>query len=323
MTSSTPALTLPNGVVLPPAQVEGLLWGGREQGMRWLQALPATLTDICARNGITLSTELPNMRMNLVLFGESVELEPVVLKLSPYDEIAPELGMAAYVSGRGYPRVYDHNLRDGWIVMERISPGITLQQLAERNAIADADATQIAAELLLRTTMPAPSAGEVQFPNLPRWLRSLFAYARTAEDGPMPLDQVARAIDHAEWLLHLPAEQQLLHGDFHHGNIIQGEQGWMLIDPKGVVAPLAFEVGPWFYNPLDLSRQPDLPTLFDRRLQIFAETLGIDRITLWRAAYVAAVLSDCWTLESGTVEDTHFRTITTSLLQLPESSATS
>ncbi len=41
----------------------------------------------------------------------------------------------------------------------------------------------------------------------------------------------------------------LMHGDFHHFNILSSERGWLVIDPKGVIGPAGYEVGPFMLNP--------------------------------------------------------------------------
>ncbi len=40
-----------------------------------------------------------------------------------------------------------------------------------------------------------------------------------------------------------------MHGDFHHFNILSSERGWLVIDPKGVIGPAGYEVGPLLINP--------------------------------------------------------------------------
>ena len=52
----------------------------------------------------------------------------------------------------------------------------------------------------------------------------------------------------------------LMHGDFHHYNILSSERGWLVIDPKGVIGPACYEVGPLLINPWgDLLKRNDLP----------------------------------------------------------------
>lgn len=319
MASPLQDLHLPNNIRIPGEKVEGFLWGDRESGIHWLAKLPDLVESICQKHNIADLSPAAEMRMNPVLFGESATLGSVVLKLArPVPEIISEFNMAIYVSSHGNPRVLDHDVHAAWILMERVKPGVTMQNLSHTGGISDTDASIAAARLMRESRIPVPA--QHQFPTLERWLKSLFEYRdRHGENGPLPNEQVDLALRHAQWLLVEPLEQFLLHGDFHHGNIIQGESGWMLIDPKGLVGPAAFEVGPFFYNPLGLDKQPNLVEIFTGRLAIFSETLGIDRVLLWRAIYVAVVLSDCWTVEDYPDEDyTHHNSITIALLELPE-----
>ena len=43
--------------------------------------------------------------------------------------------------------------------------------------------------------------------------------------------------------------QVLLHGDFHHFNILLSGRVWLVIDPKEVIGPAEYEVGPLLMNP--------------------------------------------------------------------------
>ncbi len=314
-------LNLPNNIHIPAEKAEGFLWGGRETGIRWLAKLPALVESICQKHNITDLSPAAEMRMNPVLFGESATLGALVIKLAqPHPEIVSEFNMAIYVSGHGYPRVLDHDAHAAWLLMERVKPGVTMQNLSQTGGITDEAATVAAARLMRESRIPVPA--DHQFPTLERWLKSLFEYRdRHGANGPLPDEQIDLALRHAQWLLNEPLEHFLLHGDFHHGNIIQGEHGWMLIDPKGLVGPTAFEVGPFFYNPLGLDKQQSLPEIFTNRLATFSEILGIDRVGLWKAIYVAVVLSDCWNVEDNPEADyTHHNTITRALLELPEAS---
>src|SRR5699024_2637670 len=115
----------------------------------------------------------------------------------------------------------------------------------------------------------------------------------------IPADQIELAVRHARKLINHSEPPMLLHGDFHHGNLLRSEEGWTIIDPKGIAADAAFEVGPFFYNPIGVDKRCDLVELFDSRLDIFSEVLKISRVRLWRATLVACVLSDCWTFDDG------------------------
>ncbi len=86
-----------------------------------------------------------------------------------------------------------------------------------------------------------------------------------------------------------------MHGDFHHFNILKSERGWLAIDPKGVIGPAGYEIGPLMINPWNsLSDGISLKVQTKRRIDIFRERLGWERekIIQWSVAH--AVLSAWW-----------------------------
>lgn len=92
--------------------------------------------------------------------------------------------------------------------------------------------------------------------------------------------------------------QVLLHGDFHHFNILLSERGWLVIDPKGVTGPAEYEVGPLLINPW--GELPDETEAFrrtQRRIAILAELLGFNQQRLWAWAFCHSVLSAWWDLK--------------------------
>ena len=54
----------------------------------------------------------------------------------------------------------------------------------------------------------------------------------------------------ASELLASPRESAVLHGDLHHGNVLNfGPRGWLAIDPKGLMGKRCFDYANIFYNP--------------------------------------------------------------------------
>lgn len=314
-----PDINLRDGIHVPAGTVKGFLWGGVESGIRWAEELPTILEVVCQKHNISQLRTSPELRMNLVLFGESAIHGPVVLKLAqPNREVSNEIATTRIFNRSGrYAKLIDADESAAWILLERIQPGEMLQTLAQRGEVSDDEATHITARLMQETIQPVPVGITHSFPDLNTWLKSLWEYADSGKDT-IPAEQLELALRHARELIAHPEPPLLLHGDFHHGNILQGENDWVMIDPKGILAEKAFEVGPFFYNPIGIDRHPNLVNLFARRLDIFSQELGIDRVRLWKCALVACVLSDCWSLEDGPVDHTHFDTVTAALMQLPE-----
>jgi streptomycin 6-kinase len=92
----------------------------------------------------------------------------------------------------------------------------------------------------------------------------------------------------------------LMHGDFHHYNILSSERGWLVIDPKGVVGPAGYEVGPFMLNPWGKFLDGISHKLILRRINILHEHLGFERQRILEWSLAHAVLSAWWSIEDNT-----------------------
>lgn len=224
-----------------------------------------------------------------------------VLKLGvPNPELTTEIAALRLYDGRGAARLIDADAELGVVLLERVRPGAPLAKLAD-----DDRATAIAAQVMQRLWLSLPV--EHRFPDLRGWTRSLSHYAErqcrgdAPANGALPATLVDAAVRQLDDLLATPVSPRLIHADFHHWNVLRAErEPWLAIDPKGVAAEPAFDVGPLLYNPVPwVFTWPDLRRITARRLDILAEHLAMDRARLAACAFVAAVLSACWSIEEG------------------------
>ncbi|EIB5398308.1 APH(6) family putative aminoglycoside O-phosphotransferase [Salmonella enterica subsp. enterica serovar Infantis] len=107
----------------------------------------------------------------------------------------------------------------------------------------------------------------------------------------------------SEELLSTQQDMVTLHGDLHHGNVLDfGALGWLAIDPKGLKGERGVDYANIFTNP-DLSNPVPgiavVPEMFKQRLKIVTETAGLDRkrLLMWIIAWCG--LSAAWSLESN------------------------
>lgn len=92
----------------------------------------------------------------------------------------------------------------------------------------------------------------------------------------------------------------LMHGDFHHYNILSSERGWLVIDPKGVIGPACYEVGPFLINPWDdFMKRKNHRQLTQRRIAILQEHLDFERERIREWGLAHAILSSWWSMESN------------------------
>lgn len=102
----------------------------------------------------------------------------------------------------------------------------------------------------------------------------------------------------AEKLLATPHDVVVLHGDVHHGNVLDfGARGWLAIDPKGLLGERAFDLANVFCDPtLAWSNRPGR---LARQSHVVAEAAVLDRHRLLRWILAYADLSAAWLLGSG------------------------
>jgi streptomycin 6-kinase len=203
-----------------------------------------------------------------------------------------DLDAAEWFSGHGAARVLAVDRAEGTLLLERVRPGATLDLVGEDEAVA-------AAAGVMRALWRPPVAG-LPFPTIREWGESLPRGSRAAGVFGELCDSSAAPV--------------VLHGDLHHFNILRAHDGWLAIDPKGVVGEPAYETGALLRNPkpalLDL---PDPARVLRRRAALLAQALefDLDRVLGW--AYAQAVLSAAWYVEDG--EDPSYALAVAELLE--------
>lgn len=267
-----------------------------ETGPAWLETLPALIAHFAHEWSLRLEPAFPDLSYNYVAPGLDEDGYPVVLKLGvPTEEVASEIAALELDAGHGYARLLKSDVERGALLLERLLPGRQLVELGD-----DVEATSIAAQVMRRIWHPPPP--DHSFRSVKDWgegykgLRSRF----DGGSGPFP----ARLVDEAESLfaelLASSADPVVLHGDFHHYNVLSAERApWLAIDPKGILGEPTYEVGPLLLNPIyHLDSIPDLGRTTARRVDQLADELGFDRARVRGWGIAHNVLSAWWSFES-------------------------
>lgn len=259
------------------------------EGKSFLADLPSLIEDAAQKWGLTEIRAVENLSYNFVAFATRGDAE-VVLKIGvPNRELRSEIAALSLFDGDGCARLLDFDDGKSMFLLERLCPGEMLVTLED-----DDERTRIAAEIMLKLwrTPPEDSA----FIQLTDWfdglnnIRPMFGGA-----GPFPEKLLARVEATLPRLFAESAPPRLIHGDFHHFNVLSSERGWIAIDPKGVIGPPEYEVGPLLINPWNdflNGTSPKVQT--ERRLSILAEGLGFPRQRLLDWATCFAILSSWW-----------------------------
>jgi len=218
--------------------------------------------------------------------------QPLVLKMvgAAGDELLASPAYE-YFSGRGAVTLVAQDGRA--LLLERIAPG---HALTEKVVAGDDDgATAVLCDVMNALHRDAPPPAELA--TVEDWGADLSQ--DHAAGGPLPLALVSRAAAVFDELCRSQGQRLCLHGDLHHDNVLlDARRGWLAIDPKGVLGPAGYEVGPFLINPWVVSGLPaDAPRLIADRIAVFAEHLGFERSHLRDWGLAHAVLSAWWSLE--------------------------
>ena len=156
------------------------------------------------------------------------------------------------------------------LLLERALPGDDIAELP------DDEATAIAVDVATRLWLPAGEPFRWVGDQVPRWI----------ENNPGELTALAR-----ELYASLDVSREwLVHGDFHHHNILRKDDRFVAIDPKPYLGDREYDVPSYLWNPLSY-RMTDR-TKTERRIAAFVAA-GLDdwKIRAWtviRGAYLGA-----------------------------------
>lgn len=216
---------------------------------------------------------------------------PAMLKLAQEAEERRGGAVMAWWDGQGAATVLAH--QDEALLLERALGAGSLVAMAKSD---DDGATRILCHAALWLHAPRRTEPPVGLAPLDQWFTAL----RPAADRHGGV--LALALATADSLLADPREISVLHGDIHHGNVLDfGPRGWLAIDPKGLIGERGYDYANIFCNPDPRVAAP--PERLRRQVRVVAETAGLEprRLLQWILAY--AGLSASWTLEGATGDD--------------------
>jgi streptomycin 6-kinase len=201
--------------------------------------------------------------------------DDAVLKVTPPedDESNQEADALELWDGDGAVRLLRRDRERRALLIERARPGDDISRLAED------DATAIAVAVGLRLWRPAAQPFRWIGDHVPRWL-----------------DQAERSDQEGRELIPLARElyatldvgrETLVHGDFHHHNILRAGDRYLAIDAKAMLGEPEYDVPSFLWNPLGSTMDLEVT---ERRLAAFAAAgLHEGRMRAWaviRGAYL-------------------------------------
>lgn len=217
--------------------------------------------------------------------------KPCMLKITTGNEERQGNNLMVWWNGNGAAPVLKHDEKA--LLMERATGQNSLAEIAKNDM--DDKASRIICSVATRLhahTGPSPTA----LMPLDVWFKDLQPAAY--RHGGVFL----KCSETANKLLNDRFDQVILHGDIHHGNILDfGSKGWLAIDPKGLLGERGFDYANLFCNPEITTATK--PGRLARQVKVVSEEACLDprRLLQWIVAW--AGLSAAWSLDdSGNAE---------------------
>ncbi len=227
-------------------------------------ALERTALEVAAEWGVTLGQPFALARYSFVAPAGV----GAVLKVIPpeEDESSEEAEALELWDGNGAVRLLRRDRARRALLLERAAEDIS--ELAEE------EATRIAVATGVKLWQPAAEPFRWIGDHVPRWLER----ASGPELAPLARELYA-SLDFSR--------ETLVHGDFHHHNILRSARGPLAIDPKPMLGEPEYDVPSFLWNPLWHRMRRDVT---ERRLAAFAAAgLDEERMRKWtviRGAYL-------------------------------------
>ena len=290
---------------LPDSFITTIQKAFKKDGEKFLAVLPALIEDASKRWGLTDVQPVPNLSYNFVAFAKRGK-EDVMLKIGvPNPELNSEMAALKLFDGDGACQLLAYDEEHGFLLLERLNPGTVLADIPD-----DDERTNIAVDVMQKIWRPAEilESGSL-LPDVEQQAVPLQSFIKLSDwfselknirphfnggMGPFPKKLFERVESFLPELL-MDENVKLIHGDFHHFNILLSERGWLAIDPKGVIGPAGYEIGPLMINPWgSLSDGISFKAQTKRRMSILSERVGWERESILNWAIAHAVLSTWW-----------------------------
>lgn len=285
-----------SAAALASAEIPAALtwWADEPGGSEWLERLPRLRGEVADKWSLELGEPFADADISYVVPAALPDGSRAVLKISfPEEESEHEADALEHWGADATARVLAYDPDRRALLVERLEPGTQLWQVVDEQ-----EANSIAAGVLRRLWSPAPEGHPF------RLLSDLAARWQDSVPDLWERQGSPFEAELLEWLKIEPrAEPWVLHQDFHGGNVLLSERGWLAIDPKPVVGEREFDVASLLRDRRpELMADADAQARVGRRLDQLSAELGLDRERMRHWAVIHAL---AWGIDEGYYGEAH------------------
>jgi streptomycin 6-kinase len=260
-----------------------------ETGKKWLLDLNQTIKVLQKYWNLKEIESVNNLTYNYVARALDYKNNHVILKIGiDKKNINDEIKALKYFFNNGSIGLLDYNQEYNALLLEQAIPGITLKSLYPQKFDFVMDNFLLTISKLHNHSLPQNN----NFPSVEYWLESI----DKVKSNEIPKNLLDKAIKLKTSLLSSMKNEKLLHGDLHLDNILQNDNEWLAIDPKGIIGDVEFEIAAFdFIANSELCDATSV--MLNERIERIANKakLSVQRIKDW--TFVRLILSAAWSIE--------------------------
>lgn len=238
---------------------------------------------------------IPSYSANLVLRCQAESFGSAVLKISnlSFGEINTELNTLYEYSGRRFCKVFGADIENGVLLEEGVQPGTPLRDESSLEK-------RLSVFCSLYKGLHIPPANAEIYPTYAGWVGRITDYMSTRQDCKELYAYMKQANNICSSVSALYSQKLLLHGDFHHDNMLLGHDGeYIIIDPKGVIGDPVFDVPRFILNEFGDEITAELYKKINDIIDILEQKLAIPNDILKQCLFVETAMGACWSVEDG------------------------
>lgn len=279
------------------------------QGQQWLAGLEDLVSELAQEWQLTIGKSLEGGSEAYVAEVTTSDGSPAILKVAvPYIDgntiLASEVTALTLAGGRGYVRLLRSDLNRRALLLERL--GLRLQDLGYSTTTQ----IDIICATLKESWIPVPPGTPLQTGDeIARWLAQFITNLWEQLNRPCSQQAFETALSYtqARASAYDPQTSVLVHGDAHSLNTLQSlsphsPSTFKLIDPDGIVAETAYDVGMMMRDWLD-EISPDPVKLGRQRCEYLSHLTGADKEAIWHWGFIQSVSTGLLLTQMGLVQE--------------------
>jgi len=216
-----------------------------------------------------------------------------VLKFGRYlDLVDTEHYMLKDFDGSGLCRVYESDIDNGVLLIERVLPGHQLSDEPDQD-------TRINEFCALVQKLYNRPAKTIEFETYMDWIIELTKFIKTQPNYAVLYQKMKKAEEIFRQLWEKYTDRRLLHADLHHENILLGKDGYCAIDPLGVVGDPVFDVLMFILEEVDR----DIEGEYEYVVKTISTKLNIPEKDLLALLFVESCKLNCAYVQDGDYDE--------------------